>query len=208
MTRLYSRSQHLTILSSPAEKRYGDRGLTASPRMVEMCPVSVSLSTPDARSHTLMVRSAEPVTNHSLVGSTAIARTHPRCPETTRISFHGACHSGFGTSRPTVLRRMPSVRPALGATGAVAGWPLTRLVLPPAPPPPPPPLPLLSVSIRPCDGPPPAALPLAAATLVTPPPLDAPAAEGGGRSFTMRYSACVFAIILSRRGSSNSARCP
>ena len=144
--------------------------------------------------HTLIVRSAEPVTNHSLVGSMAMARTQPRWPDTTRISFHGACHSGFGTSRPAWLRRMPSVRPALGATGAVAGVLLTtRLVLPPAP------LPLLSVSI-PCDG-----AAAAGAALVTPPLAPAPA-EGGGRSLTIRYSACTLAIIFSLNLRSTSAR--
>lgn len=40
-----------------------------------MCPVSVSLSCPVARSQILMVRSAEPVTNHSLPASTARQRT-------------------------------------------------------------------------------------------------------------------------------------
>lgn len=43
-----------------------------------------------------MVRSPAPLANHSLPGSTARLRTHPRWPEITRISFQGACHSGFG----------------------------------------------------------------------------------------------------------------
>lgn len=46
---------------------------------------------------TLMVRSAEPVTNQSLVGSTATVRTQPRWPAMTRLSFQGACHFGVGT---------------------------------------------------------------------------------------------------------------
>ncbi|MGB1504863.1 MAG: hypothetical protein ACPHDT_05200, partial [Acidimicrobiales bacterium] len=33
---------------------------------------------------------------------------------------HGACHSGFGMSDAALLRRICSVRPAFGATGAVA----------------------------------------------------------------------------------------
>ena len=41
-----------------------------------MCPVSVSLSWPLARSQTLIVRSADPVTNHSLLLSNARLRTH------------------------------------------------------------------------------------------------------------------------------------
>ena len=32
--------------------------------------------------------------NHSLLGSTAMHRTHPRCPEITHISFQGGCHFG------------------------------------------------------------------------------------------------------------------
>ena len=50
LTLLYSRSQHLTCLSSPAENRYGCLGLTASPLTVLMCPVSVSLRRPLASS--------------------------------------------------------------------------------------------------------------------------------------------------------------
>jgi hypothetical protein len=41
---------HLTILSSPAEKRYGCRGETAKPRIQFKWPVSVSFSVPDAKS--------------------------------------------------------------------------------------------------------------------------------------------------------------
>mmetsp|Transcript_22014 Transcript_22014/g.74034 ORF Transcript_22014/g.74034 Transcript_22014/m.74034 type:complete len:388 (+) Transcript_22014:235-1398(+) len=132
MVLLVSRSQHLTILSSPAEKRYGCRSEMQRPRMVEMCPVSVSLSLPVASSQILMVRSLEPVANHSLVGSTAIARTQPRWPEMTRMSFHGGCQSGFG--RGFAARRpmskfllaggartsAPSLDPAAGSGPAAA----------------------------------------------------------------------------------------
>lgn len=74
-TLLYSRSQHLTILSKPQENMYGWRGLTANPVTCSICPVSVSLSCPEARSQILMVRSALPVQNHSFPGSTATERT-------------------------------------------------------------------------------------------------------------------------------------
>ena len=43
---------------------------------------------------TLIVLSPEPVANHSLLGSTAMHRTHPKCPEITCISFQGGCHFG------------------------------------------------------------------------------------------------------------------
>jgi hypothetical protein len=63
--------------------------------------------------HTLITRSAAPVTNHSLPGSTSTQRTQPKCPLMTykkyhynednfsrflltRINFHGACHCGLG----------------------------------------------------------------------------------------------------------------
>ena len=65
----------------------------------------------------LMVRSADPVANHSLVGSTAIARTHPRCPEITRIIFHGACHSGLGTL--AAIERLGTKCVPLGTLAAV-----------------------------------------------------------------------------------------
>lgn len=71
--------------------------------MALMCPVRVSLSPPSApaqhlaRSHTLMVLSAEPVTNHSLDASKAIDLTQPRCPEMTADSSQGACQAGSGT---------------------------------------------------------------------------------------------------------------
>lgn len=54
----------------------------------------VSRNAPVARFQILIVRSPAPLANHWLFGSTAKARTHPRCPEITRISFQGACHSG------------------------------------------------------------------------------------------------------------------
>lgn len=41
---------------------------------------------------TLIVRSTDPVTNHSLEGSKATARTHPKCPETTALNSQLACH--------------------------------------------------------------------------------------------------------------------
>lgn len=50
---------------------------------------------------TLMVRSADPVQNHSLAGSTATERTQPRWPDTTRYSFQGACHTGRGQREPS-----------------------------------------------------------------------------------------------------------
>mmetsp|Transcript_9485 Transcript_9485/g.19646 ORF Transcript_9485/g.19646 Transcript_9485/m.19646 type:complete len:215 (-) Transcript_9485:279-923(-) len=75
---------------------YGCLGLTARPVTCSICPVRVSLSWPEARSQILMVRSALPVQNHSLLGSTAIERTQPKCPEITRYSFQGACQSGLG----------------------------------------------------------------------------------------------------------------
>ena len=60
----HEKRAHLTVLSSPTEKRYGWRGEMQTPRTVLMCPVSDSLSCPEARSHTLIMRSAAPVTNH------------------------------------------------------------------------------------------------------------------------------------------------
>src|SRR3954467_15504482 len=95
MTLFVSKSQHFTILSSPQENKYGCLGDTASPRTVEICPVSVTRSCPDAKSQILIVLSPAPLANHSLFGSTASARPHPKCPEITRISFHGACQSGL-----------------------------------------------------------------------------------------------------------------
>lgn len=47
-------------------------------------------------SQILIVRSPAPDANHLLSGSTARARTQPRWPDITRISFHGGCQSGFG----------------------------------------------------------------------------------------------------------------
>lgn len=95
MTLFVSRSQHLTILSSPHENKYGCRGETARPRTVLMCPVSVSFRPPVAKSQILIVRSPAPDANHLLPGSTARARTQPRWPEMTLINFHGGCHSGL-----------------------------------------------------------------------------------------------------------------
>lgn len=60
-----------------------------------MWPVSVSFSVPDARSQILIVRSPAPDANHWFPGSMASARTQPRWPDITRMSFHGGCHSGF-----------------------------------------------------------------------------------------------------------------
>lgn len=105
-TLFVSKSQHLTILSSPHENMYGCLGDTASPRTVEICPVSVSRSWPDARSQILMVRSPAPDANHWLFGSTANARTQPRCPLMTRCSFHGGCQSGRGCARRLSGRRL------------------------------------------------------------------------------------------------------
>jgi hypothetical protein len=44
-----------------------------------------------------MVRSTEPVANHSLDGSKASERTQPRCPDITALSSQFACHCGVGT---------------------------------------------------------------------------------------------------------------
>mmetsp|Transcript_10937 Transcript_10937/g.26270 ORF Transcript_10937/g.26270 Transcript_10937/m.26270 type:complete len:230 (-) Transcript_10937:160-849(-) len=84
---------------------YGCLSLMAIPRTGLMWPVSVSLSSPDARSQTFSVLSPAPVTNHSFPGSTQTQRTHPRCPEITRISFHGACQSGLGIIGPPLPAR-------------------------------------------------------------------------------------------------------
>ena len=85
----------LRTLSSPHENRYGCRDDTAKPRTVEMWPVNESLSSPDAKSQILMTRSPAPVANHLLPGSTATLRTQPRCPEITRMSFHGGWYVGL-----------------------------------------------------------------------------------------------------------------
>lgn len=67
-----------------------------------ICPVSVILRaslapTHDfAKSNILMVRSAEPVANMSLVGSNAMERTQPRWEDMTVESCQGACHWGVG----------------------------------------------------------------------------------------------------------------
>ena len=44
---------------------------------------------------TFIIRSEPPVANHSLLGSTSTALTHPVCPEITRYNFQGACHLGL-----------------------------------------------------------------------------------------------------------------
>jgi hypothetical protein len=54
-------------------------------RACSMWPVSVSRSCPVAKSQILIVRSAEPVTNHSLPASTAMHRTGLRA---TRAQHH------------------------------------------------------------------------------------------------------------------------
>lgn len=82
-------------MSSPQEKRYGCRGLTASPRTVEMWPVKLSLSSPLARSQILITRSPAPVANHLFPGSTATLRTQPRWPDMTRASFHCGWYVGL-----------------------------------------------------------------------------------------------------------------
>lgn len=61
-----------------------------------MWPVRVRRNEPEARSQILIVRSPAPLANHWFPGSTARLLTQPRCPEITRMSFQGACHSGFG----------------------------------------------------------------------------------------------------------------
>mmetsp|Transcript_17015 Transcript_17015/g.50786 ORF Transcript_17015/g.50786 Transcript_17015/m.50786 type:complete len:223 (+) Transcript_17015:1232-1900(+) len=115
MTLLYSRSQHLTSLSREPENMYGCLADTASPVTCSMWPVRVSFSCPLAVSHTLMVRSAEPVTNHSFPWSNAIDRTHPKWPLMTRYSFHGACQAGRG--------HLEGMRRATAAEGTYACWP-------------------------------------------------------------------------------------
>lgn len=101
-----------------------------------MCPVSVSFRAPSApteafaRSHTLIVRSADPVTNHSFPGSKAIARTHPRCAETTAPSFQGACHSGLGADgadRRDTTSWFASPLPSSPPTAPELGLKSTRL---------------------------------------------------------------------------------
>ena len=91
-----SRSQHITFLSSPQLNMYGKLSEIASPVTCSMWPVRVNFSAPDAVSHTFIVRSPEPVTNHSLPGSNAMLRTHPRWPAMVRYTCHGACHLGLG----------------------------------------------------------------------------------------------------------------
>jgi len=57
--------------------------------------VSDRRSSPDARFQILMTRSPAPVANHLFPGSTATLRTHPKWPEITRTSFHGAWYVGL-----------------------------------------------------------------------------------------------------------------
>jgi len=94
-TRFCSKSQHLTILSSPTENKYGERSDRQIALTVLMWPVNVSLQTPVTRSHNLMVLSALPDAKYSLCGSIARQRTQPWCPAITVFSFHGACHLGY-----------------------------------------------------------------------------------------------------------------
>lgn len=70
-TLLYSKSQHLTCLSSPQLNKYGCLVLKARPLTVLTWPVSDKRSLPLAKSQILITLSAEPVANHSLPGSTA-----------------------------------------------------------------------------------------------------------------------------------------
>mmetsp|Transcript_1003 Transcript_1003/g.3548 ORF Transcript_1003/g.3548 Transcript_1003/m.3548 type:complete len:246 (+) Transcript_1003:821-1558(+) len=75
---------------------YGCLWLTARPLICSIWPVKVIFRVPVAVSQTLMVRSCDPVTNHSFPGSNAIERTQPKCPLMTRYSFQGACQTGLG----------------------------------------------------------------------------------------------------------------
>ena len=139
-----------------------------------------------------------------------MARTQPRWPEMTRIIFHGACHSGFGTSRAACRRGISRVcdpllddapvlttavdgAPASRSAAVVAGLAVAEAAAPlpswsisgAAPAAAPAPLPLAAA---------PAAPPAAAAT-TAPPPFGA--ALTGGRSFTRLYSALSLAIARS-----------
>lgn len=93
-TLFYSRSQHLTCLSSPTENKYGLLAEMQMSLTVLMCPVNVNLQTPVTRSHNLIVLSALPVAKNSFLGSIAKHLTQPWCPLITVFSFHGACHYG------------------------------------------------------------------------------------------------------------------
>ena len=150
------------------------------------------LATAACHARTLIVRSAEPVTNHSLVGSTAMHRTQPRWPEITRIIFHGACHSGFGRLL-CVLRRGMMCVPLLAdepatLTTAVDGAPFRRsaAVLGAAAGA----LPSCSMSGAE-DEPTAEGSAGAAATTAEPAALSL----GSGRSLTMPYSALSFTLI-------------
>jgi hypothetical protein len=100
-----------------------------------MCPVSVNLRLPLARSQILTVLSPAPVQNHWFLGSTATARTHPKWPDITRISFQGACQTGLicGTVFDRMVRLLdgrfrcavpapaaPALAPPPGAEGRKA----------------------------------------------------------------------------------------
>ena len=58
---------------------------------------------------TLINRSPAPLTNQLFVGSTSSDLTHPRGPLITRMSFHGACHLGFGTLRGSFMRMIDAL---------------------------------------------------------------------------------------------------
>mmetsp|Transcript_73 Transcript_73/g.274 ORF Transcript_73/g.274 Transcript_73/m.274 type:complete len:297 (-) Transcript_73:12-902(-) len=131
----------MTFLSSPAENMYVVRGEMAMPRIALMWPVRVRRRPPSApaahfaRSQTLMVRSAAPVTNHSLFGSKAQHRTQPRWPETTDCSFQGACHVGSGTfagarRRGTMRRLEPSTFMPVAAMVGFCAWPVVATSAP------------------------------------------------------------------------------
>ena len=91
-TLFYSKSQHLTCLSSPAEKRYGCLSETARRLTVLIWPVRVTLSWPVTKSQNFIVLSLLPETKNLLRGSIAKHRTQPLCPAMTVFSFQGACH--------------------------------------------------------------------------------------------------------------------
>ena len=70
---------------------------------------------PEARSQILIVRSPAPLANHWFPGSTARLLTQPKCPEITRMSFQGACHSGFGCWAVCLRTRLVEGRLRSGA---------------------------------------------------------------------------------------------
>ena len=93
-TLFYSRSQHLTCLSSPTENIYGWRSERHKPLTVLIWPVKVTLHYPVTKSQSLIVLSELPVAKNSLFGSIARHLTQPWCPLITVLSSHGACHTG------------------------------------------------------------------------------------------------------------------